>query len=726
MKAIDDAVQRDRDQLTFVQAQRDAGTTAARKVELTLDSFAERLEVLETAIRPLHRETTLLTRARDNIRGVLDLLEDVEEFYDTSGPLARVIRSGPHAGTSGLDEYLDAMRRIARATAYFEARDDDSTKNAAAAAAAVGDNADSKTADKTSSGASSSELASLRELEADGLRELEEELLRKLQEHASAPDAVELATRDRDDSHVLPDNVATDCRNIAVFLAEVQGMNGLCNAYARARVGVVEAALSELAEAAIEGGGDGTISGMSEGSGGSILSTTATPRGNKSGRVHTPARRLSKNVLNVGSKLTRTVSKRVARRDTTSSAGAIGAPVMEPANRLGSYRPGTHLLLQYARATVRYMQREAALAKQVLPKAYLPTALAVLYAPLATALINMMNAQVVACRASLAAGRFFTCVYIFDVADAFVSLWPDWSALLRFTTGGGRGGGGGAGESQELLMRDSVAALATVVDVARAVLQTFQDMVNGEAGKKRPEDGTVHELTGNTLGLLSELAKYMSAVGRVLGQGGAEALSGSADQAHGATAVASWILAVLKALTGNLRRKARGYEAHEEPLGCVFLLNNYDYIWRTILGSPFAAVLKSASVDLDGFFGRLMDDQRAQYMQTSWSAAQAYLVVEDVSDPLSKREREVIKERYLGFNAEWDRQRVAQAAYTVPNARLRRQLRTESSALLVPLFRTFDVAYRQSGFSSKNPHKYLKYTPDEVTSGFAEFFGGEP
>ena len=102
------------------------------------------------------------------------------------------------------------------------------------------------------------------------------------------------------------------------------------------------------------------------------------------------------------------------------------------------------------------------------------------------------------------------------------------------------------------------ARFRSLADVGRRALLAFQDMVNGEAGRKRPEDGTVHELTSNTLGFLSELSKYADAAGSVLLQDGAAAVKAWPVREDSDAALASWVLTVLKALTGNLRRKARG------------------------------------------------------------------------------------------------------------------------------------------------------------------------
>lgn len=102
---------------------------------------------------------------------VLDYLEDVEEFYDTSGPLAKVIRGGP---AYQLPAYLEAMKRIHRAIHYFQNNNQDS-----------------------------SELESLQSLFDEGLHSLEEEFHRVLQRHSVIPDVEAILSNERDDSHVL-------------------------------------------------------------------------------------------------------------------------------------------------------------------------------------------------------------------------------------------------------------------------------------------------------------------------------------------------------------------------------------------------------------------------------------------------------------------------------------------------------------------------------------------
>lgn len=68
----------------------------------------------------------------------------------------------------------------------------------------------------------------------------------------------------------------------------------------------------------------------------------------------------------------------------------------------------------------------------------------------------------------------------------------------------------------------------------------------------------MHELTSNTLGFLSELGKYVEAAGSVLQQDGPAAVKRYPSPSDSDVAVAGWVLTVLKALTSNLRRKARG------------------------------------------------------------------------------------------------------------------------------------------------------------------------
>jgi exocyst complex protein 7 len=122
-------------------------------------------------------------------------------------------------------------------------------------------------------------------------------------------------------------------------------------------------------------------------------------------------------------------------------------------------------------------------------------------------------------------------------------------------------------------------------------------------------------------------------------------------------------------------------------------------------------------------FGKLVQGQQQQYCQSTWRLCQELLTVERHGETLTKRERDVIKDKYSGFNDELDRIVKTQCGYTIPNKTLREQLAKDNVACIVPVYKAFDRAYRHSGFSIKNPQKYVRHTPEEVQQLVQTLFG---
>ncbi|XP_046738577.1 exocyst complex component 7 isoform X2 [Diprion similis] len=81
----------------------------------------------------------------------------------------------------------------------------------------------------------------------------------------------------------------------------------------------------------------------------------------------------------------------------------------------------------------------------------------------------------------------------------------------------------------------------------------------------------------------------------------------------------------------------------------------------------------------------------------------------------------VIKERFAGFTREFEETAKCQRLYSVPDARLRDELRHALRQSLLPLYSTFYAKYRSIPFS-KNPAKHAKYSPEQVTSVIGTFF----
>ena len=80
-----------------------------------------------------------------------------------------------------------------------------------------------------------------------------------------------------------------------------------------------------------------------------------------------------------------------------------------------------------------------------------------------------------------------------------------------------------------------------------------------------------------------------------------------------------------------------------------------------------------------------------------------------------------LKEKFLGFTRELEEVAKCQRSYSVPDARLREELRKELQQAIVPLYTNFHNKYRGISFS-KNPAKYIKYTPEQISILIDTFF----
>lgn len=108
---------------------------------------------------------------------------------------------------------------------------------------------------------------------------------------------------------------------------------------------------------------------------------------------------------------------------------------------------------------------------------------------------------------------------------------------------------------------------------------------------------------------------------------------------------------------------------------------------------------------------------------------------------LSNQKRQILKDKFKGFNTELEEQLRIQKDWSIPDPSLRARVRNDNVDYLVPLYTAFYERYtltrlwRETGDSlyhyryatlnfTKNPDKYLKYTPDALQDLLLTFFDG--
>lgn len=74
-----------------------------------------------------------------------------------------------------------------------------------------------------------------------------------------------------------------------------------------------------------------------------------------------------------------------------------------------------------------------------------------------------------------------------------------------------------------------------------------------------------------------------------------------------------------------------------------------------------------------------------------------------------------------GFNKEMEEISKIQRGYSIPDVELRESLKRDNKELILPKYNAFYERYSNFTFS-KNPEKYIKYNPAQVSALIDRFF----
>lgn len=278
----------------------------------------------------------------------------------------------------------------------------------------------------------------------------------------------------------------------------------------------------------------------------------------------------------------------------------------------------------------------------------------------------------------------------------------------------------------------TITSLFSALEVVGAkALEDFTENIKHDPDKQSnmPKDGTVHELTSNTLIFLEHLLGYTDTVGNMLNSQDQVLDPITKEVESPKRTVAKYISRVLAALGLNLELKSKSYVhiTGQVALSGIFLMNNYNYILKGLQRTGVLSLMKEGGfTEIEDQYGQHIQEQKLAY-QKGWSKVMNYLL--EVDKPLThhkdakvgQKHKQLIKDKFKGFNSEFEEICQIQKTYAVPDQLLRDQLRKENIDLIVPNYRTFQEKYKAVQFS-KNMEKYVKYTPEEVEKELSTLF----
>ncbi|CAG5092801.1 Similar to Exo70: Exocyst complex component 7 (Drosophila melanogaster) [Cotesia congregata] len=650
-----------------------------------LTSLEQRLATLRRTILPVYNETGNLQAQQHNIERTLTALDHAIGYYGVCQEVEGAIRSGP-TGPGGLEGFLDAMNRLHNAERYFQ-------KN----------------------NPSSVELENISLLFGVGLDSLCSEfhdILARQSKPILPIVLLDLIGSDEDTSgedapqslNQLPENSLAELVKIANWLDE-RGHRRHSKIYSSVRSAIVLRSLQLLKEH------------QRSASGGSTHASSPMPRAKFAHRHsmtggETVSRRTSRRLQHA---IEKKASKMLMRASQSTGLGLAFPSSRKPAPAPLSYAPEdaapdeqemeNYLLL--TAGLHKLMQAERSLVARIIPAPLQPQ---VLEATVRDAMdLVAHDGESIAARAKRCIIRrdFSAVLVVFPILKHLGDLKPDLERTV---------------EGCDYALRSKFASILNTLNATGAkALEDFAESVRNESGTTLPKDGTVAESTSNVLVFLEQLSENAETAGIVLRKNNeVDSISTSSakqtDNTH-RVLVGVYIKKVLAQL--NLALVSKSDASYSDPaLRALFRLNNHNYVIDKLRNSSLMELLLLAESTAAQTYQDFLVKDKANYVAATFAKAKVYLEQPpDDSDLAAK----ILKERFSGFSRELEEAAKNQRLYSVPDARLRETLLRELQQSLVPQYKNFYAKYHNTPFS-KNPGKYIKYTPEQVAGMIKTFF----
>eukprot|EP00898_Chlorokybus_atmophyticus_P000862 jgi/Chlat1/1777/Chrsp134S02094 len=270
-----------------------------------------------------------------------------------------------------------------------------------------------------------------------------------------------------------------------------------------------------------------------------------------------------------------------------------------------------------------------------------------------------------------------------------------------------------AGKHAQAMAVETKSLLSQLATCARSTFSEFEETIRQDSNKYMLPDGTVHPISSHVVNYVKRLFDHSEVLSVLFAHG-----SGSKDNSNASMAAA--VASVFATLFYNLDVKARSYKS--PALVQLFLMNNVDYVVRSVQSSAVGLLLGAAWTDKHkGEVKKYV----AGYQAASWNRALACLGDDGVtvkdSGELSKLGRAAVKDKFKKFNNTVDELYSTQVQWTIPDRQLRELVRERISSVLVPMYRQFVTRYERVNFSS-HKEKYIKYSPQQLQDMLASFY----
>jgi len=181
----------------------------------------------------------------------------------------------------------------------------------------------------------------------------------------------------------------------------------------------------------------------------------------------------------------------------------------------------------------------------------------------------------------------------------------------------------------------------------------------------------------------------------------------------------------------NLTKKAENYE--DQTLKWIFLLNNIYKLSKLFNDNNTSKQQNESNLTINGLFllagkrdlKNFYQDEIRNYKReysACWSKLLSYIVDLNQRNPfndqkLKDKERQLLKDRFSGFNKEFEDIYETQKMYYIPAEQfeLAKELIVDNDFYISSQYKQFFESFARMNFAT-NKEKYVKYTPEDLKS----------
>ncbi|XP_057270563.1 exocyst complex component 7 isoform X9 [Pezoporus wallicus] len=660
--------------LSFIKDSLEKSDQLTKNMVAILSSFESRLMKLENSIIPVYKQTENLQRLQENVEKTLSCLDHVISYYHVAKDTEKIIKEGP---TGRLEEYLNCMDKIQKAVEYFQDNNPDSP-----------------------------ELNRVKSLFERGKESLESEFRSLMTRHTKpVPPILILDLISGDDDmepqeemflEHLPEGVLHDIIRISGWLVENGRNQDFMTVYFQIRSVQLDRSIKGLKDHFRKNS-----------------SSTGVPYSpaiqNK--RKDTPTKKpVKRPVLIPGTiRKAQNLLKQYSQHGLDGKKGASNLIPMEGRDDVFDIEIDAYI--HCVSAFVKLAQSEYQLLTDIVPEHHQKKTFDSLIQESLDNLIMEGDNIVSAARKAIIRHDYSAVLTIFPILKHLKQMKPEFDQVLQGTAAG---------------TKNKLPGLITSMETTGAkALEEFADNIKNDPDKEynMPKDGTVHELTSNAILFLQQLLDFQETAGAMLASQETSSSASSYSSEFSRRLLSTYICKVLGNLQLNLLSKSKVYE--DPALSAIFLHNNYNYILKSLEKSELIQLVAVTQKTAERSYRELIEQQIQTY-QRSWLKVTDYILERNlpVFQPgvkLKDKERQMIKERFKGFNDGLEELCKIQKAWAIPDMEQRDKIRRAQKTIVKETYGAFLNRYGNVPFT-KNPEKYIKYQVEQVGEMIEKLF----